>query len=179
MKRIATLAVGTALIPLVVACSSTAASKPGSKAASTAASVAKAKASEAATTVKVRNASKFAATTAARATTKAAPPMKQYTVAQKNAIRSAQSYLEFSGFSKAGLIGQLSSKSGDGFKKSDAVFAVNHIKVDWNKEAVKSAKSYLEIGGFSRAGLIQQLSSKAGDKYTLSQAKYAADHVGL
>ena len=172
MKRIATLAVGTALIPLVVACSSTAASKPGSK-------VAKAKASEAATTGKVKSASKSAATTAAPATTKAAPAKKQYTVAQQNAIRSAQSYLAISGFSKAGLIEQLSSKAGDGFKKSDATFAVDHIKVDWNKEAVKSAKDYLKIGGFSRAGLIEQLSSKAGDKYTLSQAKYAADHVGL
>ena len=43
--------------------------------------------------------------------------------------------------SRAGLIRQLSSKAADGYKRKDAVFAVNHIKVNWNKEAVQSAKS--------------------------------------
>jgi host cell surface-exposed lipoprotein len=84
-----------------------------------------------------------------------------------------------SGFSRAGLIQQLTSKMGEGFKMSDAVFAVNHVKVDWNKEAVESAKSYLDMSSFSRAGLIQQLSSKAGDQFTVAQATYAANHVGL
>jgi hypothetical protein len=84
-----------------------------------------------------------------------------------------------SGFSRAGLIQQLSSKAGEGFKRADAVFAVNHIKVDWNKEAVESVKSYLEMSGFSRASLVQQLSSKAGEQFTLAQATYAANRVGL
>ncbi|MGH8961884.1 MAG: Ltp family lipoprotein [Jatrophihabitantaceae bacterium] len=108
-----------------------------------------------------------------------APAAPKYTVAQQNAIESAQSYLDMSGFSRAGLIQQLSSKAGEGFKMADAVFAVNHVKVDWNKEAVESAKSYLQIGGFSRASLIQQLSSNAGEQFTLAQATYAANHVGL
>lgn len=103
----------------------------------------------------------------------------KYTVAQQNAIESAQSYLEMSPFSRAGLIEQLSSKAGDGFDRADAVFAVNHIKVNWYKEAVESAKSYLEMTSFSRAGLIEQLSSPAGDQYTLAQARYAVKHVGL
>jgi len=102
-----------------------------------------------------------------------------YTAAQENAIESAQTYLDMSGFSRAGLIRQLTAKAGDGFKKADAVFAVNHIKVDWNKEAVESAKAYLDMSSFSRAGLIQQLSSKAGDQFTTAQATYAANHVGL
>ena len=114
--------------------------------------------------------------TAAHKTKKAAP---SYTVAQENAIESAKSYLDFSGFSRAGLIQQLSSKAGEGFKLADAVFAVNHVKVDWNKEAVESAKSYLDMSSFSRAGLIEQLSSKAGDQFTVAQATYAANHVGL
>jgi hypothetical protein len=84
-----------------------------------------------------------------------------------------------SGFSRAGLIQQLSSKAGEGFKTADAIFAVNHITVDWNKEAVESAKSYLQTGGMSRAGLIQQLSSNAGEQFTPAQATYAANHVGL
>lgn len=108
-----------------------------------------------------------------------APAAPQYTVAQQNAIEAAQSYLDMQGFSRAGLIGQLTSKAGDGFKRADAVFAVNHIKVNWNKEAVEAAKSYLEMGGFSRASLIDQLSSPAGDQFTLAQAQYAANHVGL
>jgi len=103
-----------------------------------------------------------------------------YTVAQQNAIQSAQGYLDMSGFSRTGLIQQLSSKAGEGFRKTDAMFAVNHIKVDWNKEAVESAKQYLKMGtGFSRAGLIDQLSSKAGEGFTASQATYAANRVGL
>jgi hypothetical protein len=108
-----------------------------------------------------------------------APTTPKYTVAQEQAILSAQGYVEMSGFSRAGLIGQLSSKAGEGFKKADAVFAVNHIKVDWNKEAVQSAKQYLEMGGFSRASLIDQLSSTSGEKFTPAQAKYAVNKVGL
>ncbi len=128
--------------------------------------------------------SKAPATKKAVATTKAvatpkAPAKPKYTVAEQNAIKSALSYLSYSGFSRVGLIDQLSSKAGEGFKMSDAVFAVNHIKVDWNKEAVESAKSYLNSGAFSRAGLIDQLSSKAGEGFTLAQATYAANHVGL
>lgn len=107
---------------------------------------------------------------------KAAP---DFTVAQENAIEAAQSYLDMSGFSRAGLIGQLTSKAGEGYKMADAVFAVNHVKVDWNKEAVESAKSYLDMSSFSRSGLIQQLSSKAGDQFTVQQATYAANKVGL
>jgi Host cell surface-exposed lipoprotein len=102
----------------------------------------------------------------------------RYSFAQDNAIRSAKSYLQMSGFSRAGLIQQLSSKAGEGFRRADAVFAVNHLKVNWNREAVESAKSYLQMSGFSRAGLIQQLSSKAGEGFTRAQAIYAVNHLG-
>ena len=59
------------------------------------------------------------------------------------------------------------------------MYAVNHIKVDWNQQAVKSAQSYLDTGGFSRAGLIQQLTSKYGAGFTVKQATYAVNKVGL
>jgi hypothetical protein len=55
---------------------------------------------------------------------KAAP---SYTVAQENAIESAKSYLDFSGFSRAGLIQQLSSKAGDQFTVAQATYAANHV----------------------------------------------------
>ena len=102
-----------------------------------------------------------------------------YTVAQENAIGSAESYLESQAFSKAGLIDQLSSEYGEGFNRADAEFAVNHIKVDWNSEAVAAAKEYLQSQHFSRSGLIEQLTSEYGSQFTLAQATYAVDQVGL
>jgi host cell surface-exposed lipoprotein len=106
-------------------------------------------------------------------------PARQYTTAQENAIGSAEAYLSVSGFSRAGLIQQLSSSYGDGYSKADATFAVNHLDVDWNQQAVRSARDYLSTSHFSRAGLIEQLSSPYGDGYTKAQAIYAANHVGL
>ena len=60
-------------------------------------------------------------------------------------------------FSRKGLIEQLSSEYGYGFSKADAIFAVNHIDVNWNKQAAKAAKDYLDFSAFSRNGLIEQL----------------------
>jgi hypothetical protein len=103
------------------------------------------------------------------------------TVAQQQAVESARSYLSTgSGFSRAGLIKQLSSSYGEGFPGDVAIFAVDHLQVNWNEQAVKSAKSYMSTGGgFSRAGLIQQLSSSYGEGFTPAQAVYAANKVGL
>lgn len=112
-------------------------------------------------------------------TTSASKPKAELSAGRKNAIRSARSYLDLSGFSRAGLINQLTSKAGDGFSRADATYAADHVGVDWNAEAVESAKAYLDLSGFSRAGLIQQLTSKAGDRYTKAQAEHAADEVGL
>jgi hypothetical protein len=97
---------------------------------------------------------------------------------QKNAVRSANNYLSFSGFSRASLIDQLSSPYGDDYNVADATAAVNSLSVDWNAQAVRSAKQYLEIMGFSCKSLIDQLSSDAGDKYTRSQAAYGAQQAG-
>ena len=104
-------------------------------------------------------------------------------VATKNAYRSAQSYLDLKGFSKQGLIDQLSSEYGEGYTVEQATAAVQTIEdageVDWNEQAVKAGQSYLDMKGFSRDGLIQQLSSEYGDKFTVEQATYAADQLGL
>ena len=101
------------------------------------------------------------------------------TLGQENALRSAQSYIEMSGFSRLGLIGQLSSEYGDSYSKADATYAVDHLHANWNAQAVRSARSYIEMSGFSRSGLIDQLSSSAGDQYTYAQAVYAANALGL
>lgn len=99
-------------------------------------------------------------------------------VPQKNAVRSAKQYLSFTGFSRDGLIRQLSSDAGDGYAVSDATVAVDSLDVDWNIQAERSAKQYLSISGFSCKGLIEQLSSGAGDQYTKSQATYGAQQAG-
>jgi len=100
------------------------------------------------------------------------------TGSQNNAVRSAKQYLSMTGFSRNGLIQQLSSDAGDGYEISDATVAVDSLNIDWNQEAVKSAKQYLSMMGFSCKGLIQQLSSSAGDKYTVDQATYGVKQAG-
>lgn len=97
---------------------------------------------------------------------------------QSNAIRSAKQYLSFSGFSREGLIQQLSSSYGDGYEVTDATAAVDSLNVDWNEQASRSAKQYLDMSGFSCDGLVEQLSSTAGDKYTVDQAKFGAQQAG-
>ncbi len=101
------------------------------------------------------------------------------TLSQQNALKSAEQYLETSAFSEAGLIEQLSSEAGSKYPHADAVWAVEHLEVNWNEQAVKSARQYLNTSSFSCQGLIEQLSSEAGSKFTVAQAEYAASKVGL
>ena len=97
---------------------------------------------------------------------------------QKNAVRSAEQYLRISGFSRAGLIEQLSSDAGEGYSLLDATVAVDSLNIDWNENAARSASQYLKISGFSCKSLIEQLSSGAGEKYTIDQATYGARQAG-
>ncbi|MEQ1760399.1 MAG: Ltp family lipoprotein [Vicinamibacterales bacterium] len=99
--------------------------------------------------------------------------------AQRNAARSAQSYLAISGFSRQGLIGQLSSEFGNQFSVADATAAVDSLNIDWNTQAARSAAAYLKISGFSCRGLIDQLSSENGSNYTVEQATYGATQAGI
>jgi len=96
-------------------------------------------------------------------------PEPSLTAGQRNAIKSAESYLSGpSAFSKSGLIEQLEF---EGFSRSDAAFAVSHVDVSWKEQAVKSAESYLDgPSAFSRSGLIEQLEFEG---FTSSQAEYA------
>lgn len=95
------------------------------------------------------------------------------TVSQEQALKKAQSYLSYSGFSESGLIKQLTF---EGFSDADAKWAVTHVEVDWNAEVVEKAKSYLEYSSFSRAGLIKQLQFEG---FSQAQATYAVNAVGL
>lgn len=110
-------------------------------------------------------------TTTPPVTTSAAP---QYSPQVENARQAAQSYLDFTAFSRTGLINQLSSRAGDGFPLDVATEAVDSLGLDYNAEAAQSAQEYLRFESFSCAGLIEQLSSSAGSGYTQAQATYGA-----
>lgn len=101
----------------------------------------------------------------------------KYTVEQEEAIEQAESYLDTMPMSRKGLIDQLSSEYGGQFPKKTAVFAVNHIKVDWKQEAFESADSYKNNMGMSKAGIFDQLTSEYGEQFTGAQAQYAVDRV--
>lgn len=116
------------------------------------------------------------ATTEAPKPTKTTPKM---TASQEQAVGSAESYLDFTAFSRKGLIRQLSSEAGEGFSVKDATYAVDHIKVNWNEQAAKSAEAYLKMTHFSRSGLIRQLESSAGEGFTHAQAVYGVNKAGL
>ncbi|WP_231965770.1 Ltp family lipoprotein [Mycobacterium sp. E802] len=95
------------------------------------------------------------------------------TASQRNAVRTAKDYLDYTAFSRQGLIKQLEY---EGFSTADATFAVDSITVDWNAQAAKAAKAYLDYSGFSRSGLINQLEYEG---YTPAQAAYGATAAGL
>ncbi|WP_194396709.1 Ltp family lipoprotein [Microbacterium atlanticum] len=99
-------------------------------------------------------------------------PAPVYTLAQQNAIRKAQSYLDFSGFSRVGLIDQLEY---EGFSTEDATFGADNAGADWNAEAAEKAASYLEFTSFSREGLYDQL---AYEGFTDAEIQHGLAAVG-
>ncbi|WP_278186859.1 Ltp family lipoprotein [Myceligenerans salitolerans] len=95
------------------------------------------------------------------------------TVSQANARETAENYLNYTAFSKPGLIEQLEF---EGFSKADSKYAVENIEVDWMEQAAKAAENYMDYSSFSRSGLIDQLEFEG---FTPEQAAHGADSVGL
>lgn len=95
------------------------------------------------------------------------------TVSQANAVRAAQSYLNYTAFSHDGLVAQLEYEQ---FSQADAVYGADNSGANWNEEAAKAAQQYMSYSAFSRGSLIAQLEY---DKFTQAQAEYGADSVGL
>ena len=98
--------------------------------------------------------------------------LNSYTLAQQNAIEKAEDYLDYSGFSRSGLIDQLEF---EGFSNEDSTFAVDNVDVDWNEECAEKAQSYMDYSSFSRQGLIDQLEFEG---FTSSQIDYGIAAVG-
>lgn len=101
------------------------------------------------------------------------PKEPEMTLSQQNAVRAAKDYIDYSAFSKKGLIEQLEF---EGYSTEDATFAVGKIDVDWKEQAVQAGKDYLDFTSFSRQGLIDQLKF---DGHTEADAIYAVDQIGL
>jgi hypothetical protein len=103
----------------------------------------------------------------------AAAEIASATPSQRNALDKAGSYLDYSSFSRSGLIAQLKY---EGYSTADATWGVNHATVDWNEQAALKAKSYLDMSSFSRSGLIDQLLFEG---FTAKQANYGVSKTGL
>jgi PBP1b-binding outer membrane lipoprotein LpoB len=95
------------------------------------------------------------------------------TISQQNALGKAADYLDYTAFSRTGLIKQLVFEK---YSTLDATWAVDRVSVNWNEQAAKKAKDYLEYTSFSRAGLVDQLLFEG---FTPAQAEYGVSKTGL
>lgn len=110
--------------------------------------------------------------TTSRTTQAVSSETSNLTMGQKNALRSAENYLNSLAFSHDGLIHQLEY---EGYSTEDATYAADNCGADWNEQAAKCAKNYLNTLSFSRSGLIQQLEYEG---FTPSQAEYGVSANG-
>lgn len=94
------------------------------------------------------------------------------TTGEKNALKTAQNYLDFMPFSYSGLIDQLEY---EGYTHSEAVYGADNCGADWNKQAEKCAANYLAFMSFSRQELIEQLEYEG---FTNSQAVHGVEANG-
>lgn len=97
---------------------------------------------------------------------------KELSFEEKNAARSAQSYINMMAFSRKGLIEQLEF---EGYSKEASTNAVDSLNIDWKEQAYKSAKSYLDMMAMSKKELIEQLQFEG---FTKEQAEYGAKSAG-
>ncbi len=95
------------------------------------------------------------------------------TAGEKNALRSAKTYLAVQAFSYNGLVAQLKF---EGFTEEQASHGVDNCGADWMEQAKKSAAQYLKLMAYSKDALIAQLEF---DGFTHEQAVYGAEVNGL
>lgn len=71
---------------------------------------------------------------------------------QRRAIKTAESYLSFTAFSKQGLIDQLEY---EGYPADIAAYAAENCGADWDVQAAAKALEYLQYTSFSYSGLVE------------------------
>ena len=89
----------------------------------------------------------------------------------QNAVRSANQYLNYTSFSRQGLIDQLLFEN---YSHEAAQFAVDTVDADWNEQAAKKAQEYLDFSSFSQQGLVDQLIFEG---FTPEQAEFGVGQV--
>lgn len=94
------------------------------------------------------------------------------TLEQENALATAFDYLNYTAFSRSGLIEQLEF---EGYSNESATFAVDSCGANWNEQAAIMAQQYIDYTSFSRTGLIEQLMFEG---FTSEQAEYGVSAVG-
>lgn len=99
-------------------------------------------------------------------------PLAGISVGRLNAIKTAESYLKHSSFSRKGLVDQLRF---EGYTSDEAVFACDYLEPDWYAEAAEAAASYMSFSSFSRKGLLDQLKFEG---FTDDEAAYGVASVG-
>ena len=96
----------------------------------------------------------------------------QPTLGEKNALGSAERFVDHSAYSYTDLIDMLEF---EGYTHEEAVYGADHCGADWYAEAVESAERLMKHSNYSRAGLIDMLEFEG---FTHDQALYAAEQVG-
>ena len=95
-----------------------------------------------------------------------------FSASQKKAFEKAKSYLKAEDMSRYALVDQLKS---DGFTMMDALYVVDHMKMDWYEQAYYAARGHLSMDkNMSLSKLVQQLRY---EKFTGEQADYGAQQA--
>lgn len=90
---------------------------------------------------------------------------------QRNALSTANDYLDYSGFSSSRLREQLEYEE---FPQDAIDYAMDNIIVDWKEQALRSAKSYDEYASMSDSRLYDQLIYEG---FSDEEAQYAIDNL--
>lgn len=90
---------------------------------------------------------------------------------QRNALSTANDYLDYSGFSSSRLREQLEYEE---FPQDAIDYAMDNIIVDWKEQAHRSAESYDEYASMSDSRLYDQLIYEG---FSDEEAQYAIDNL--
>ena len=101
------------------------------------------------------------------------PEQPSESVNQLNARLKAAQYLQFSAFSRKGLIEQLEF---EGFETVDAEYGTDAQNADWREQAALKAQQYLQTSAFSKQGLVDQLLFEG---FSVEEADYGVATTGL
>lgn len=93
------------------------------------------------------------------------------------ALRSAESYLNSSNFSKNALYDQLISEYGGQFTNEAALYAINNVEANWYENAYEAALYFRIERNMSDAAIFDQLTSEYGGYYTDNEAIYAINKL--